>query len=117
MHTLDTRQYLNPPPAPSQIPRSTTVPHGTIILIIDNLPLSLSLSLSLFPVPRSYGIIYEHGYQDVESPVSVVATKVKGAHVVREPSADWMDNCPSSPYNWSILDHTDLVVPPQVSSY
>ena len=77
-----------------------------------------SCSLLFFLIPfSSYGIVYQHGYLEVETAVSVVTTKVKGADaLLTDSSAEWMVNCPNSHFNWTVLDHTDLVVPPQVNS-
>ena len=43
-----------------------------------------------------------------------MTTKVKGVDILYG-AQDFMVNCPNSEYDWSIYDHIDLVVPPQVS--
>ena len=58
--------------------------------------------------------MWQHGAQDTEIVQSVVTTKVKGVDILYG-EQDFMINCPESPYDWSLYDHIDLVVPPQVS--
>ena len=55
--------------------------------------------------------MWQNGAQVTENVQSVVTTKLKGAALV-ENSSDFAINCPS---NLTMLDHTDLLVPPHVS--
>ena len=62
-----------------------------------------------------YGIVYQKGYLDSGPVVSVVTTKLKGAQILPGDSGEWRQNCPNGSFHDDLLDHTDLVVPPQVS--
>ena len=57
--------------------------------------------------------MYQHGYRESGPFVSVVTSKVKGAEIVFD-TDEWMDNCPKPLIPETLLDHTDLVIPPQV---
>ena len=58
----------------------------------------------------SYGVVWQNGAQDKEAVQSVVTTKVKGVSILNS-SRQFMVGCK----DWPILDHVDLIVPPQVS--
>ena len=64
-----------------------------------------------------YGIVYQKGYLDSGPVVSVVTTKLKGAYELSDNSSEWQQNCPDTQLYGAVLDHTDLVVPPQVSMW
>ena len=54
--------------------------------------------------------MWQNGAQDKETVQSVVTTKVKGVSILNN-SRQFMVGCK----DWPILDHVDLIVPPQVS--